>query len=148
MLTGTPFQVTTNMLAVLWLRCMCCRITQESFVLHDQCNVVYSCARRLRAWGSLMGCSIRQPAANTTGAHGSRKQVEAEASQGLRFMHAYSLLDLKEISIGTSDEHVPGAVNGRVRLVRCRNPWGYGEVMVFVSAALVSCRVCSNDSLC
>ncbi|KAG5183697.1 hypothetical protein JKP88DRAFT_163828 [Tribonema minus] len=42
-------------------------------------------------------------------------------------MHAYSLLDLKEIDIGMDAPPAAGAVNGRVRLVRCRNPWGYGE---------------------
>jgi hypothetical protein len=40
-----------------------------------------------------MGCSIRQP----QGAE--KKQHEAEAACGLRLMHAYSLLDLKEVTL-------------------------------------------------
>ena len=54
-------------------------------------------------------------------------------------MHAYSLLDLKEVTLDTkktliTPDNAPGAVKNAekgtwsVRLVRCRNPWGHGEV--------------------
>jgi len=62
-------------------------------------------------WGCMMGCSI-QPDPTTSG--NVKSQVESKVgSTGLMMKHAYSLIDV-------------GIVNG-VKLVRLRNPWGFGE---------------------
>ena len=74
-------------------------------------DILYKTLKKYKSWGSLMGCSIQQQPGE------SRKSHEAEASDGLRLMHAYAFLDLNEI---TTRE-------GPVRLCRCRNPWGFGE---------------------
>eukprot|EP00968_Pinguiococcus_pyrenoidosus_P025576 scaffold6348_cov259-Pinguiococcus_pyrenoidosus.AAC.6 len=62
-----------------------------------------------------MGCSIQEPPGAPPKAH------EALAGQGLRIMHAYGLIDLGEID--AQDE----TTGKKIRLVRVRNPWGFGE---------------------
>ena len=73
-----------------------------------------------------MGCSIQKPAGAGTRSH------DADAGEGLRLMHAYGLLDLGEVAVDAEDYAacMGGAeapANPTVKLVRCRNPWGYGE---------------------
>ena len=69
---------------------------------------------RYKQNGCLMGCSIRPNPKE-------KKQVEAEAGNGLYYTHAYSLLDLGEI------DYVDPATKRKVRLLKLRNPWGKGE---------------------
>ena len=64
-----------------------------------------------KSWGSLMGCSIQATP-------GSAAKVEADAGCGLHTGHAYSLLDLGEITLPDESE---------VKLLKLRNPWGKGE---------------------
>ena len=45
-------------------------------------------------------------------------QVEADVGDGLKMGHAYSLLGVGEIA---------GSDGKPIRLVKCRNPWGFGE---------------------
>jgi hypothetical protein len=59
-----------------------------------------------------MGCSI-QPDPNLKG-----NMVEAEAGKGLKYKHAYGLVNVGEITDKT---------NKTVRLLKLRNPWGMGE---------------------
>ena len=67
----------------------------------------------------LLGCSIQpDPKKSKTGGG-----VEASVGQGLKQRHAYSLLGLNEITGLTVD----GKTDETVRLVRVRNPWGFGE---------------------
>ncbi|KAJ1399835.1 hypothetical protein B484DRAFT_245813 [Ochromonadaceae sp. CCMP2298] len=75
---------------------------------------IWRLLRQYKTWHSLMGCSIQS---NPKEKH----KVEADAGNGLHMGHAYSLLGLDEIDIGT-----PGQPN-TVRLVKLRNPWGRGE---------------------
>lgn len=63
-------------------------------------------------WGCMMGCSI-QPDPNEANA----KVEQKVDNTGLFMRHAYALLDVGTIQ---TDE-------GKVRLVRLRNPWGFGE---------------------
>jgi hypothetical protein len=58
-----------------------------------------------------MGCSIQA-------AQGEDHKVEADVGDGLKMGHAYSLLAVGEIA---GDDGKP------IRLVKCRNPWGFGE---------------------
>ena len=78
---------------------------------------------KLHASGSLMGCSI-QPDPNTS-KDGNKGGVEADAGNGLKQRHAYSIIDLKEIEgIDPKDKK---KTKQKFKLVRIRNPWGFGE---------------------
>lgn len=71
--------------------------------------------RYINDWGSMMGCSI-QPDPPKKG----KKPVKVEqkiGDTGLMMRHAYSVVDVGEIDTPT----------GPVKLVRLRNPWGFGE---------------------
>lgn len=60
---------------------------------------------------SLMGCSIQSNPKE-------KAKVEGDAGNGLIMSHAYSLLNLGEITIDGGT---------KVRLIKVRNPWGRGE---------------------
>ena len=71
--------------------------------------------RYINDWGSMMGCSI-QPDPPKKG----KKPVKVEqkiGDTGLMMRHAYSIVDVGEIK----------TASGPVKLVRLRNPWGFGE---------------------
>lgn len=66
---------------------------------------------RYCSWGCFMGCSIQSAVKE---AH----KVETDVGDGLKMGHAYSLLGVGTITTTTGDT---------VQLVKCRNPWGFGE---------------------
>jgi hypothetical protein len=79
---------------------------------------VWELLTRYSNWESLLGCSI-QP--NPT----EKNKVEADAGNGLHMGHAYSFLKIGEIKV---DKKEPFAdEDGKVKLVKLRNPWGRGE---------------------
>ena len=76
--------------------------------------------RYLNDWGCMMGCSIQpDPVRRGDKALPGAKAVEKEVgNSGLRMKHAYALIDVGEVSVG-GGKHV--------KLLRIRNPWGFGE---------------------
>jgi hypothetical protein len=66
-------------------------------------------------WNCLLGCSIQSNPKE-------KNKVEADAGQGLYMGHAYSFL-----GIGTIDVDTKISKNGKMKLVKLRNPWGRGE---------------------
>ena len=77
-------------------------------------NDLWNMLVRYKSYGCLMGCSIKPNPKE-------KKQVEAEAGNGLYYSHAYSLLDIGEIDFVDPNSKV------KVRLLKLRNPWGKGE---------------------
>jgi hypothetical protein len=72
---------------------------------------LWALIQRYQSWGCLMGTSIQSKP-------GESGKVEMDVGQGLKMGHAYSFLSCAEIKTQT------GSV---VKLVRLRNPWGFGE---------------------
>ena len=77
-------------------------------------NELWNTLVRYKSYGCLMGCSIKPNPKE-------KKQVEAEAGNGLYYSHAYSLLDIGEIDLPDPNSKV------KIRLLKLRNPWGKGE---------------------
>ena len=71
---------------------------------------IWDMLTRYTEWGCLMGCSIQAAAKE-------EHKAEADVGDGLKMGHAYSLLDVGVISVEGKE----------VKLVKCRNPWGFGE---------------------
>jgi hypothetical protein len=71
---------------------------------------LWALIRRYQSWGCLMGTSIQSKP-------GESGKVEMDVGQGLKMGHAYSFLSCGEVT----------TKNGIVKLVRLRNPWGFGE---------------------
>lgn len=84
------------------------------FTQQQEPDDVWLLLKKYRQWNCLLGCSI-QP--DPKAAH----KAEEAAGGGLHSGHAYSLLDIGEINIGSAQQPK------LQRLLKLRNPWGRGE---------------------
>uniref|UniRef100_A0A672H1Y0 Calpain-3 n=1 Tax=Salarias fasciatus TaxID=181472 RepID=A0A672H1Y0_SALFA len=80
----------------------------EFFELAEPPKELYSIMRKALERGSLMGCSIDVFSAS---------EMESRTDLGLIRGHAYSIIGLEECDDVSK--------NGRIRLIRLRNPWGW-----------------------
>lgn len=81
------------------------RLNDQKYRDEAQSGHLWERIMRYNSWGYLMGCSYanRDPTA-----------CEEDSGEGILWSHAYSILDVREISSGS-------------RLMRIRNPWGRKE---------------------
>ncbi|XP_004083493.1 calpain-3 isoform X1 [Oryzias latipes] len=80
----------------------------ELFELSEAPKGLFIIMKKALERGSLMGCSIDVTTAN---------DIESRTNQGLVRGHAYSIIALEECDQVSED--------GKIRLIRLRNPWGW-----------------------
>ncbi len=98
---------------------------------------IWQLLTRYKQWGCLMGCSVQPAPKPVGGGGGGGGAKEEEVGGGLYSGHAYSLLDIGEITtedvdgesscLSSSGQQQQGQQRRRRRLVKLRNPWGRGE---------------------